>query len=215
METPGGFFYAGAPKRRSLGRGDKLLNDAPIYRETDLSGPDLVQARRAITLILTRQEPWPAFLIDRDWTVLAANDAAQRLIRLMLGESRLSRPMNLMQLVLAPDEFKRHIVNWPAFAPALLARAARDASASDDPALQAAWRELQTLPDIADLQPAPSPEPLCEMRLVSQNRSLGLLPTTIAFATPLDPALGGLRIEAFLPSDDESEALLLALAGAG
>jgi len=64
---------------------------APIYKETDLSAPALAQARRAITLILSRHEPWPAFVLDHGWTVLAANDAGQRLVRVMLGEGRLAR----------------------------------------------------------------------------------------------------------------------------
>ena len=193
------------------------MTDAPLYKETDLSGPAMAQVRRAITLVLTRHEPWPAFVIDRCWTVLAANDAAQRLMRLMLGESRLGRPMNLMHLFLAPDELKGQIVNWPAYAAVLLRRARREAAAApDDAALQAAWRQLLALPDIAALasgEGAPVPGPLCEVRFASQRRELGLLSTVIAFDAPNDAELDGLRIEAFLPSDEESEALLLALAG--
>jgi hypothetical protein len=185
--------------------------------EKDLSAPEMAQARRAITLILARHEPWPAFVIDRDWTVLAANDAAQRLVRLMLGESRMARPMNLMQLFLAPDELRRHIVNWPAWALALLSRARREAAdAPQDGPVRAALRDLLALPDIDQLiagEGASSPEPLCEVRFLSQSRELGLIPTTTGFATPMGAALDGLRIEAFLPSDDESETLLLALAG--
>ena len=193
------------------------MPNAPLYKETDLSTPAMAQARRAITLILSRHEPWPAFVIDRDWTVLAANDAGQRLVRLMLGESRMGRPINLMTLVLAPDELRRHIINWPAFAGAMLRRASIEAAAApEDPAVQAAWSDLLALPDVAGLlmaDPAPAPEPLCEVRFASQQRELGLIPTTLAFATPGEPVLEGLRIEAFLPSDDESETLLLALAG--
>ncbi|MFZ4607515.1 MAG: hypothetical protein ACOYM5_14795 [Caulobacter sp.] len=195
------------------------MPDAPLYKETDLSAPGMAQVRRAITLVLTRHEPWPAFVFTRDWTVMAANDAGQRLVRLMLGESRMGRPINLMTLFLAPDELRRHIINWPAFAGAMLRRAGVEAAAApDDPALQAAWSALLDLPDVAGLlmaDPAPAPEPLCEARFRSQSRELGLIPTTLAFATPADPALEGLRIEAFLPSDDESETLLLALAGGG
>jgi hypothetical protein len=175
----------------------------------------MAQARRAITLILARHEPWPAFVLDRDWTVLAANDAGQRLVRVMLGESRMSRPMNLMTMLLS--ELRPQIVNWPAFAAALLRRAQAEAEAAPgDGLLQAAWTELLALPDVETLasgQGAPVPGPLCEARFASQRRELGLLPTTTAFATPADQALEALRIEAFLPSDDESEALLLALAG--
>ena len=204
-------------KRGSLGTGEKPVTDAPVYKETDLADPAMVQARRAITLILSRHEPWPAFVIDRRWDVLAANDAAQRLMRVMLGESRLGRPMNLMQLFLAPDELRRQIVNWPVYAAALLRRARREAlAAPDDAMLQTAWADLLALPDVAALADGEGtsvPGPLCEVRLASQRRELGLLPTTIAFATPADLTLEGLSIEAFLPSDDESEALLLALAG--
>jgi hypothetical protein len=149
--------------------------------------------------------------------VLAANDAAQRLLRVMIGESRLARPINLMRLFL--EELRPQIVNWPAYAATLLRRARREAaSAPDDAALQAALAGLLELPDIAALaggQGEPVPEPLCEVRLASQRRELGLLSTVIAFGAPADPTLDGLRIEAFLPSDDESEALLLALAGEG
>jgi hypothetical protein len=175
----------------------------------------MAQARRAITLILSRHEPWPAFVLDHDWTVLAANDAGQRLVRVMLGESRMSRPMNLMTLLLG--ELRPQIVNWPAFAAALLRRIRANAlAAPEDAALRAAWTDLLALPDVEALaagEGAPVPGPLCEVRFASQWRELGLLPTTIAFATPADKALEGLRIEAFLPSDEESEALLLALAG--
>jgi len=175
--------------------------------------------RRAITLVLTRHEPWPAFVLERDWTVLAANDAGQRLVRLMLGESRMGRPINLMTLFLAPDELRRHIINWPALASGRLRRPGRQPPAAPDAAArQAAWGDLLARPDAAGLlmaDPAPAPEPLCEVRFRSQSRELGLIPTTLAFATPADPALAGLRIEAFLPSDDESETLLLALAGGG
>lgn len=195
------------------------MTDKPTYRETNLSDPSMAQVRRAITLVLTRHEPWPAFVIDRDWTVLAANDAAQRLLRLMLGESRVSRPMNLMTLFLAPDELRRHIINWQAFAGAMLRRASIEAAAGpDDARLQTVWSDLLAVPDVPGLlmaDPAPSPEPLCEVRFMSQSRELGLIPTTIAFATPVDATLDGLRVEAFLPSDDESETLLLALAGGG
>ena len=191
------------------------MTDASIYKETDLADPAMAEARRAITLVLTRHEPWPAFVLDRDWTVLAANDAAQRLVRVMLGESRLGRPMNLMTMLLG--ELRPQIVNWPAFAAALLRRARAEALATPgDAALQAAWTGLLALPDVEALasgEGAPVPGPLCEVRFASQRRELGLLPTTIAFGAPSDAGLEGLRIEAFLPSDDESEALLLALAG--
>jgi hypothetical protein len=155
---------------------DEVAGFVPAYKVIDLSAPEMAQARRAITLILTRHEPWPAFVLDRDWTVLAANDAAQRLVRLMLGESRMARPMNLMRLFLAPDELRRHIVNWPAWAGALLARTRREAAAApDDAVLQSVVRDLVALADADQLiagEGALSPEPLCELRGFLIERAL-------------------------------------------
>lgn len=188
---------------------------APLYRAINLAAPEMAQVRRAVTLVLTRHEPWPAFVLGRDWTVLAANDAGQRLVRLMLGESRIGRPMNLMQLFLAPDELRPHIVNWPAWAAALVSRLQAEA-ASGEALAQASLRDALALPEVAALaagEAAASPEPLCEVRFLSQGRELGLVPLAMALATPAETALAGLRLEAFLPADEESEALLLALAG--
>jgi len=192
---------------------------APIYKEWSLAEPAMAEARRAITLMLTRHEPWPAMVVDRRWTVLAANDAAQRLVRLMLGEGRLARPMNLMHMLLGPDDLRRQIVNWPALAPTLLRRVRHAAlAAPDDEALRSLWDELMAWPEVAALAAAPGappPGPLGEIRFVSQGRDLGLIGTTVALAAPHEVTLDELRLEAFLPADDASEALLLALAGGG
>lgn len=189
----------------------------PLYKEWSLAEPAMAEARRAITLMLTRHEPWPAMVVDRRWTVLAANDAAQRLIRLMLGEGRLARPMNLMHMLLGPDDLRRQIVNWPALAPTLLRRVHHATlAAPDDEALRSLWDELMAWPEVAALAAAPGPPPpgaLGEIRLVSQGRDLGLIGTTVALAAPQEVTLDELRLEAFLPADDASETLLLALAG--
>ncbi|MDP1630286.1 MAG: helix-turn-helix domain-containing protein [Caulobacter sp.] len=188
---------------------------APVYRVSDLAAPAMAEARRAITFLLSRHEPFPAIVTDHHWEVLAANDAAQRLFRMMLGEARVARPMNLMRLFLAPDELRRHIVNWPALAGVLLSRVRRDAAAApDDDRLRSLWRELRDYPDAAAAAMLdPPPGALCEVRFAAQGRELGLIGTVSAFAAPLDVTLEQLRIEAFIPADDASEALLFGLAG--
>ncbi len=174
------------------------------------------EARRALTLLLSRAEPWPAVVVDRLWNVVAANDAARRLYGLMLGEARLARPLNHMKMYLAPDELKRFVVNWPAVARSMLEQArARALAAPGDAALQALAAELAGYPDIAELAAddrAP-PGPLCEIRFASQHREIGLIGTSAVFLAPLEETLRELRIETFLPSDDESDDILRAMAG--
>src|SRR6267142_2361758 len=53
---------------------------AAIYRATDLDAPALEQARRALDFMLRQQEPYPALVVDRSWTLLKANNGAVRLV---------------------------------------------------------------------------------------------------------------------------------------
>jgi len=174
------------------------------------------EARRALTTLLGRGEPFPVFVIDRHWHVVAANDAGRRMLGLMLGEARMARPVNFMRLFLAPDELRRHIANWPPVAAALLRRAARDlAAAPEDEELHAIWDELVADPEVAALLAAgeaPPPVTLCEVRFAAQGREIGLIGVTAAFAAPQEITLDELRIESFIPADDESEDILFRMA---
>ncbi|MGL4556418.1 MAG: helix-turn-helix domain-containing protein, partial [Afipia sp.] len=91
------------------------------YGERDLSAPEVADAKRAIDLLLSRHEPFPAIVTDRQWNVVQANRAAQRLMGLLLGPERMKRPLNHMRMFLAPDELRPFVENWPNVAAALLA----------------------------------------------------------------------------------------------
>src|SRR5882724_335520 len=49
---------------------------APVYRESSMAAPELTPVRQAIDRMLKQQEPYPAYVIDRLWNVLDANEAA-------------------------------------------------------------------------------------------------------------------------------------------
>src|SRR5215510_7708146 len=48
---------------------------APVFPERPLDDPALKAARRAVDLVLTGHEPYPALAIDRQWTLVASNRA--------------------------------------------------------------------------------------------------------------------------------------------
>ncbi|MBR1172377.1 helix-turn-helix transcriptional regulator [Bradyrhizobium sp. KB893862 SZCCT0404] len=185
------------------------------YGERDLAAPELADARRAIDLLLSRHEPFPAIVTDRRWNVVQANRAAARLMTILLGPARMQRPLNHMRMFLAPDELKPFVENWPIVAAALLARARHEAMAAPlDEALQSTWRELMRLPEL----PAPAtednsvPGPLCEVRLRKGDVGIGLIGAVLTLGTPQDVTLQELRVEMFMPADAASEATLTALA---
>ena len=58
---------------------------APVWRESDLSAPELAQVNGALDYMLAQQEPYPAFVVDRRWNLLRANGGAGRLVTFLLG----------------------------------------------------------------------------------------------------------------------------------
>src|SRR5690606_34504125 len=84
---------------------------APEYPETALDTPGLARMQRAIELILAQQEPYPAFLINRHWDVLMANEAAARVNAFMLG-GRPSAHANMVRQFFDPDDLRGAVANW-------------------------------------------------------------------------------------------------------
>jgi len=186
------------------------------YGERSFAAPELADARRAINLLLQRHEPFPAIVTDRRWNVIEANRAAMRLIRRLLGPERMKHSLNHMRMFLAPDELRPFVVDWPALAAALMARARHEAMAAPlDRELQATWRELLALPDVAvpQLDEREAPGLLCEVRLRNGELALNLIGAVLTLGTPQDVTLQELRVEMFMPADAASEASLVALAG--
>jgi len=185
------------------------------YGERDLSAPEVADAKRAIDLLLRRHEPFPAIVTDRRWNVIEANRAAKRLMTMLLGAERMTRPLNHMKMFLSPDELRPFVENWPGVAAALMVRARHEAMAAPlDLALQSTWRELTRLPDVAapQLNESEAPGPLCEVRLRHGEVSIGLIGAVLTLGTPQDVTLQELRVEMFMPADVASEAALVALA---
>jgi hypothetical protein len=146
---------------------------------------------------------------------MQANRAATRLMTLLLGTERMSRPLNHMRMFLAPDELRRFVENWPDVAAALMVRARHEAMAAPlDLALQSTWRELADLPDVAapHLDESETPGPLCEVRLRKGDLSIALIGAVLTLGTPQDVTLQELRVEMFMPVDAASEAALVAFA---
>jgi transcriptional regulator with XRE-family HTH domain len=85
---------------------------APIWRETDLGAPELVQIRAALDYILAQQEPFPAVAVDRHWNLLKANQGAVRLVEFLVGPLAPDTRINLADALVAPDVLRPYLVNW-------------------------------------------------------------------------------------------------------
>lgn len=183
---------------------------APKYPETSLSTPAMAQVRHAIELMLKQQEPYPAFLLNRHWDVLMANDAAARVAHVVLRGAR-SAHANMIRQIFDPNDLRSAIVNWEDVAGDLI-RHLHDvvAATPSDAVAGALLEEALAYPGVPkqwrvrDLRSAPSPLLTTVFRI--DGRQLSFFSTITTFGTPRDVTIDELHIESCFPMDEETAA---------
>ncbi|MFC6977509.1 helix-turn-helix domain-containing protein [Microbulbifer taiwanensis] len=92
---------------------------APQYSEISLDTPEMARVRHAIDLMLSQQEPYPAFLLNRHWDLLMVNRAAQRINRFVM-RGRSSAHQNMLRQFFDPQDLRAAIANWEEVAGSLI-----------------------------------------------------------------------------------------------
>src|SRR6266852_3737082 len=194
-------------------RNDLLMTAgyAAMYRATDLDAPALEQARRALDFMLRQQEPYPAIVVDRNWTILKANGGAARLVEAFADPSAATEwGGNAMRLMFHPRGFRPHIVNWEAMAASLIQWLHRDVLSGlggaetrnllDEllsyPGVPPRWRTLDL--DV-------STAPFLAIDFSKGDLHLRFFSTLTSLGTPHDITLQELCVEAFFPADAATE----------
>jgi len=203
------------------GRNDLLVaaGYAPMYRETSLDAPELTQVKRALTLMLRQQEPYPALVLDRHWNILTGNEAAGRITTLFLdpgAAAPIGRP-NAMRLTYHPRGLRPFIVNWEATAAALIQWLHRDLlRGGGDDETRRLLDELLAYPDVPRhwraLDLDASSAPFLAIAFRKDDLSLNFFTTLTSLGTPYDITLHELRVECFFPADEPTEDLCRRLA---
>ncbi|CAO3362598.1 helix-turn-helix domain-containing protein [Azospirillum melinis] len=182
---------------------------APVYSEHRLDSPAMQAARKAVDLVLTGHEPFPALAVDRHWHLLAANRAVAPLLEAVSAEL-LAGPVNVLRLSLHPGGLAGRIGNWAQWREHVLSRLSRQIEAGADPDLAALRSELQGYPAPASAvfdecgADGHHPDVVVPLRLHTSFGPLNLISTTTVFGTAVDVTLSELAIEAFFPADTET-----------
>jgi transcriptional regulator with XRE-family HTH domain len=183
---------------------------APLWRESDLSAPELAQVTRALDYMLTQQEPFPAFVVDRRWTLLRANRAAARMTEFLGGAPPTTQPatepVNLALALISPEGIRPFIVNWEEVALYFLRGVQADAIADGTPETAELLKRLLAFPGVPALSRAlPGGEPrapVLPIHFCKAETSLRVFTTIATLGTPHDVTLQEVRVECFFPMDE-------------
>jgi transcriptional regulator with XRE-family HTH domain len=186
-----------------------LAGFAAAYRATPLDETALAAPRAAVDWMLQQHAPYPAFAIDRHWTLVAVNAP----VRALFAGSGIGAGTNLLGALVPGGSLRSAIVNWPLFARHVAARLRTESlHLGGAPDLDAAVRSL--LADALPGQPAetgPLP-PFAPTDIRHGTTVLSFLSTIAQFGTAEDMTIADLRIELMFPADEATRLVLLELA---
>lgn len=187
---------------------------APEYAETDLAAPELAQVRRAVDFIIEHQEPFPAFVLNRRWDILAANRAAVRVTDFLIGGSTHA---NMLRQFFDPADMRSAVVNWDEIAGDLMRHLHDEvAAAPSDTRARALMAEVLQYPGVpARWRERPldaAPPPVLTVVFRKGDMELRFFSTIARFGTPRDVTVDELRIECVFPGDEATAELCRALA---
>jgi len=191
---------------------------APVYSSSALESLEMAPVRRAVDLLLDKQEPYGAVVVDRVWNILKLNAGAQRMLMHFLPEPPDDPRIlgNLLRGILHPKGLKPNIVNWVEVALFTLERLEHECAMFPHDTDRAALRdELRAYPGVeklvlSDLPRSSQPVALVHLKRGDDEVRLFTMLTTIG--TPLDITAQELSIESYFPADEASAAFLTKLA---
>lgn len=186
---------------------------APAFAERDLDDPELDQVRSVLETILAAHAHYPAYIVDRGWDLVMANEATGLLTALLPPDTPSEIASNILRASLHPDGIRPHVVDWERFATALLHRLEREvAHRPHDERLAALAAEVRGYPGVADLPTRPVLPDGSDLLLPVHARvaevDLRFFTTIATIGAPFDVTLEELRLETLLPADEATEAFL-------
>jgi transcriptional regulator with XRE-family HTH domain len=186
---------------------------APVFPERGLDAPELAAAKAALDILLEGMKPYPAFAVDRHWTIVASNSALPQLFE-GVDPMLLARPVNALRLSLHPKGLGPRIVNFAEWHAHVVDRLRHQIDLTADAGLIDLLEEVRGYgralapPGRARPAPAAAPQMIVPFRVRIGNELASFFTTTMVFGTPVEVTLSELALESFFPADAETAELV-------
>jgi transcriptional regulator with XRE-family HTH domain len=186
---------------------------APAFAESSLA--ELASARQAIEQILNAHKPYPAFALDRHWNVVLSNSALPQLYEGCSPEL-LRKPINAVRLILHPRGMAPRVLNFIEWRAHTITVLRQQTEARADPVIQALLAEVMSYPAPAGgmaLATSEGPQRYATpLKIATRLGTVSFLNTTTIFGTPTDVTLSELALEMLFPADEDTVAVVKAMA---
>lgn len=178
---------------------------APVWGETDLSAPAMREVDQALSLVLDKQEPYPALVVDRAWDLVRANAGAA----VLLEDVDPALLPNVLRLTLHPDGLWPRLLDREVLAGHLVSRLRRQVALTGEPSLAELLDELLSYPGVPSQEPhVDNPGVVLPVRLRSSLGELSFFTTASTFGTASDVTVSELVVECFFPADERTRVAL-------
>lgn len=174
---------------------------APVFAERPLHDAEMDPVREVVRRVLAGHDPYPAVVVDRDWTLVEANTGVALLLE-GVDPDLLAPPVNVLRVGLHPRGMAPAVANLDQWRAHLLHRLRLQADWTGDGGLDGLYRELASYPGADPGPPRGTPPIAVPLRLRRNGAELSFLSTVATFGTPLDVTVSELVIESFFPADD-------------
>jgi len=190
-----------------------LAGYANLYAEHELSEPVMESVTSVLNDMLTHHEPYPAFVLDRQWNVKMKNKATDALFSVLGDPEQVwqdigdNGEMNIALLTIHPKGLRPFISNWQDVATPFLRRLKKEAIESGSDALLDRYYALEKhAGDLGNTAMPSALVPILPLELNLGQKTLKLCSVISTFGTALDITANELRIEAFYPADKVTRA---------
>jgi len=191
---------------------NSILNSAGfvnVYSDQDIGEPSMEPVAQILEDMLEHHNPYPAFVLDRQWNIRMKNEAADTFFG-QLGDPQQvwhdvgdTGELNIALLTVHPKGLRRFITNWDDIAAPFLRRLKKEALESSEESIISRYQQLQEHAgevfisnDYSDLLP------VLPLEINLGRRTLKLCSVISTFGTAQDITANELRIETFYPADE-------------
>lgn len=166
-----------------------------VYPERHLDDVALAPFRVMIARLLESHEPFPAFVINRWWDIVGANDAGRNFVPEV--------PVNAVDLFLSPGSLREVIENFSEVAPVILSRLEGEAAeaAGDERLADLVDRAHAFVGDLPRPQ-GTTTTPAIPVRVRMGDTMLTMVSALARFQSTTEVTLSELRVELFYPLDE-------------